>query len=272
MRCQLLSIAGMQTYGPHAQVLIADKGLERVQEWLYWRYYMKNRLDRFAKGQSPVEGDGTILTKTLLFATYPHDIKGIGVLSIRWDLPRVEDQWAYIKSVRRTRRLSGGAWMDPIGATDVLQDDITCWNGRPAWYTKIRLLGKRWILAIAHAPYDHNQAKKGTFEEFPGIDLATWPHWNPSSKTRAWEPREVYVIEGIPPSYHPYSKRVVYMDVTVPILYFAECYDKAGNFWKFIHYHYWPEKHHGFVVLLYYQGGTLTSSVVMPRCTMVCRA
>ena len=198
MRCQLLSIAGMQTYGPHAQVLIADKGLERVQEWFYWRYYMKNRLDRFAKGQSPVEGAGTILTKTLLFATYPHDIKGIGVLSIRWDLPRVEDQWAYIKSVRRTRRLSGGAWMDPIGATDVLQDDITCWNGRPAWYTKIRLLGKRWILAIAHAPYDHNQAKKGTFEEFPGIDLATWPHWNPSSKTRAWEPREVYVIEGIP--------------------------------------------------------------------------
>ena len=55
--------------------------------------------------------------------------------------------------------------MDPVGATDILQDDIACWSGRPSWYPKIKLLGKRWILAIAHTSHDWNEAKKGTLEE-----------------------------------------------------------------------------------------------------------
>ena len=231
---------GYNQRAPHAHVLIADKGLERVQKWFWLRYWMKDRLDRFARGLSPVEGDGSILTKTLLFAQYPYDIRGIGTLVIRYDNPKVEDQWAYIKSVRRTRRLSGGAWMDPVGATDVLQDDIACLNGRPSWYPKFRLLGKRWILAIAHSALDWDEKKVGTLDEFPGIDLRNWPHWNPSPKTRAWEPCEVWVVEGTPPPYHPYSKRVVYIETTVPLIYMADCYDKAGNYWKFIHYHWSP--------------------------------
>ena len=249
------STGGMTQKCPHAQILFGSSGVERIQRWFWLRYYMKNRLDRFARGLSPVEGDGSILTKTLLFAEYPRDIRGIGTFTIRYDNPKMEDQWVYIKSARRTRRLSGGAWMDPIGATDCLQDDLICWNARPSWYPKIRLLGKRWILALAHDPHDWNKAKKGTPEEFPGIDMATWPHWNPSPKTRAWEPREVYVIEGTPPPYHPYSKRVVYMDVTIPFIYMSDCYDKRGDFWKFIHYHAGPIiAKDGYMIIPYPQG------------------
>lgn len=214
-------------------LISADKGLESTQDWQFLRYYFKGRLG----GEHAVVGDSNVLTKTLFVATYPQDIKGLGTLTVRYDDPRVEDSWAYIKSARRVRRLSGGAWMDPIGGLDQLNDDIYIWNARPTWYPKIKLLGKRWILAISDARKGHNPAKKGTPEEWSSVDLKNWPHWNPVD---TWQPREVYVIEGTTPPEHPYSKKVVYMDVNYPRLYYAEAYDRKGDFWKFINFHTAP--------------------------------
>ncbi|MGH8806797.1 MAG: DUF1329 domain-containing protein [Noviherbaspirillum sp.] len=214
-------------------LISADKGLESTQDWLFLRYYFKGRLG----GDKPVVGDGNVLTKTLFVATYPQDIKGLGTLTVRYDDPRVEDSWAYIKSARRVRRLSGGAWMDPIGGLDYLNDDIYIWNARPTWYPKIKLLGKRWILAISDAKKGYNPSKKGTPEEWSSVDLKNWPHWNP---TDTWQPREVYVIEGTTPPEHPYSKKIVYMDVNYPRLYLGEVYDRKGEFWKFINFHTKP--------------------------------
>lgn len=211
----------------------ADKGLESTQDWQFLRYYFKGRLG----GDKPVVGDSNVLTKTLFVATYPQDIKGLGTLTVRYDDPRVEDSWAYIKSARRVRRLSGGAWMDPIGGLDQLNDDIYIWNARPTWYPKIKLVSKRWILAISDAKKGYNPAKKGTPEAWTSVDLKNWPHWNPVD---TWQPREVYVIEGTTPPEHPYSKKVVYMDVNYPRLYYAEAYDRKGDFWKFINFHTAP--------------------------------
>jgi hypothetical protein len=214
-------------------LISADKGLESAQDWTFRRYYFKGRLG----GSKPVVDDGTVLTKTLFVATAPHDIKGLGTLTVRYDDPRVEDSWAYIKSARRVRRLSGGAWMDPIGGLDQLNDDIYIWNARPTWYPKIKLLGRRWILAITDAKKGYHPEKKGTPEEWSTVDLKEWPHWNPAE---VWQPREVYVIEGTTPPGHPYSKKVVYMDVNYPRLYYAEAYDRKGEFWKFINFHTAP--------------------------------
>ena len=218
-------------YVPHSWLLIDSKsGLERVQDWFWLRYYLKGKL-----GPNPVEGDGKTLTRTLFFITYPFDLKGVGLFTVRWDDPKLEDTWVYVKSVRRTRRLSGGAWIDPVGGLDMLNDDIWILNARPSWYKQMKLLGKRRILAVAHDKINWNKAKKGTPEEFPSVDLKNAPYWNPSTII-GWEPREVYVIECVPPDRHPYSKRVVYMDTKYPVLYNGDCYDKRGNFWKYINY------------------------------------
>ena len=203
----------------------ADSGLESTQEWLFLRYYYKGRLG----GDKPVVGDGSVLTKTLFVATAPEDVKGIGTFTVRYDQSKFEDSWAYIKSARRTRRLSGGAWMDPVGGLDLLNDDIYVWNARPSLYPKARLLGKRWVLAITDAKLLHNAAKSGTPEEWPTANLKEAPHWN---LAQSWQPREVWVIEATPPAEHPYSKKIVYMDVHVPKMYMGEGYDKKGDFWK----------------------------------------
>jgi hypothetical protein len=207
-----------------------DKGLERTQHWFFIRYFMKNRL---TGNNVPVDGDGSEFSRTLLFATYPQDIRGLGTFTIRKDGPQVEDNWVYIKSARRTRRLPGGAWMDPIGGTDQLNDDIEIWNARPSWYKGYKYLGKRWILAVANGSRTWDESKKGTPEEFPAVDLANAPHWNMKDE---WEPREVHVIEATPPAEHPYSRKVVYMETQIPRIYFGEAYDKKGDFWKWFHF------------------------------------
>lgn len=207
-----------------------EKGLERQQNWFFMRYFMKNRLTGAA---APVDGDGSEFTRTLLFATYPQDIRGLGTYTIRYDGPQFEDQWVYIKNARRTRRLPGGAWMDPIGGTDQLNDDIEVWNARPSWYKSYKYVGKRWVLAIANGSQAWDESKKGTPEEFPTVDLANAPFWNPKDQ---WEPREVHVIEATPPAEHPYSRKTIYLDTQIPRVHFGEAYDRKGEFWKWFSY------------------------------------
>lgn len=203
-----------------------EKGLERVQRWTTTRYTMKNQ----AAKANPVEGDGTMVSKTLLYARAPFDIKGLGTFSIRHDSPQFDDNWAYIKSVRRTRRLSGGSWMDTM-VGDQLQDEYDIWNARPSWYPEIKVVGKRWVLAVVHTPLPVvAEDKKDSLDEFPRVDLKNKPFWNPVAE---WEPREVYVLEATPPEAHPYGKKVLYMETKFPRFYMGEYYDKTGQFWKF---------------------------------------
>ena len=209
------------------------KGVERVQRWQSRRYYMEGRLD----GGQPTVGDNTIAQKTYLFATSPHDIRGLGTFSIRYnqaDSKKPDDTWAYLKSVRRTRRLSGGAWMDPIGGTDQLYDDWDIWDAFPTKYQSNKLVGKRWVFAVAHSPdVSVDLSKRDSVDEFPSVGLKDAPYFFPA-KHIVWEPREVYVIEGAPPAEHPYSKKVVYMEVDFPRPYLGEMYDQRGEFWKFM--------------------------------------
>ncbi len=213
-----------------------DKGLERTQQGVLYRYFMKNRV---SGKNTPVDGDGTVFTNTLLYFTYPQDIKGVGLFTIRYDGPQLEDNWVYIKSARRTRRLPGGAWMDPIGGTDQLNDDIEIWNARPSWYKSFKYVGKRWILAVAHQSNSTDLSKKGTPDEWPTVDLKHAPYWNPLD---AWEPRQVHVIETVAPDEHPYSKKILYMDVDYPRIYMGEAYDKKGEFWKWFFFSGRPVK------------------------------
>lgn len=209
-----------------------EDGVERVQRWSSRRYYMEGRLD----GGPVQEGDGDIMQKTILVATSPQDIKGLGTFSIRYNDPsaqKPDDTWAYLKSVRRSRRLTGSAWMDPIGGTVQLYDDWDIWDAVPTKYESTKLKETRWVFAIAHSPeISVDLTKEGTPEEFPSVGLTEAPYYYPA-KHIEWEPREVFVVEGTPPDGHPYSKKIVYMEKDFPRPYLGEAYDQNGKFWKF---------------------------------------
>ncbi|MBL8477355.1 MAG: DUF1329 domain-containing protein, partial [Methyloversatilis sp.] len=88
--------------------------------------------------------------------------------------------------------------------------------------------------AIAHSPeisVDVKQPYTEPAKRFPRIGIEIPPHFNPAPDI-GWEPREVYVVEGIPPPEHPYSKKVVYMEVDFPRPYLGYAEDRKGEFWK----------------------------------------
>lgn len=172
-------------------------------------------------------GNGTIHKKALLGLTSPYDVAGLGLYQVQYNDGREDDVWAYVKAVRRIRRLSGAlAWTDSQPGLDLLNDDNQGIDGYPLWYKDFKMLGKRWILAVVHGP----SLNTDTRVMAERIDLSTPPYWNPINIE--WEPREVYVIDATTPDYHPYSKKVLYMDTQFPTNHRMEAYDKKGDLWR----------------------------------------
>jgi hypothetical protein len=169
-------------------------------------------------------GDGDIYRKVLIFNTFPQDVAGAGEYIQRYDDGRVDDSWAYIKSIRRVRRMSGDTWMDPIPGAVILNDDSGGLDSYPTWYKDYKFIKKQRILAVVHG-YTEGPHRKGDSM----VDLKNPPYWNP---VQVWEPREVYVIDAIPPDAHPYSRKRLYFDIEGNTPLFLEMYDKKGAFWK----------------------------------------
>ncbi len=171
----------------------------------------------------------------LLTLSKPYDLAGLGVYTKQYSSGKLDDAWVYVKSIRRTRRVAGGkSWMDPQPKMDLLNDDNQAVNAYPLWYQNWKLIEKRWILAVVNGP---SPKAKHNYNDY--VEQAT-PYWNPINVT--WEPREVYVIEAIPPAEHPYSKKVLYMDADYPFFYQSDLYDRKGDFWRLWRQTYSPTK------------------------------
>ncbi|MBE0577102.1 MAG: DUF1329 domain-containing protein [Desulfuromonadales bacterium] len=161
----------------------------------------------------------------LLTLSKPYDLAGLGIYTKQYSSGKLDDAWVYVKSIRRTRRVAGGkSWMDPQPKMDLLNDDNQGVNAYPLWYQSWKLLGKRWILAVVTGP---SPKDKHNYNDY--VEQAP-PFWNQTNVT--WEPREVYVVEAIPPAEHPYSKKILYMDAEYPFFYQSDLYDRKGAFWR----------------------------------------
>ena len=224
-------VGDVSSVAKFTQLLIDGKSgihAELVAE--FTRLNMKGRLT----GNATSLGDNNESARQLLFFKAPSEVKGIGTYSVMYDSNKVPDVWAYVPAVRRTRRLSGGAWMDPVGSTDQLQDDLDGFNARPCWYPDYKLLGKRWVLAAANSKLDvWNSKAAAAADKYPTLDQSA-PHWNLNDN---FEPREVYVVEAITPPQHPYSKKILYIETEYPRVHYVEAYNRKGEFWKFIELH-----------------------------------
>ena len=196
-----------------------------------YRFRMRGRYT----GQEPTLGNGSEHIRLVLALSKPYDVAGLGIFQVQYADGRPDDVSVYVKSLRRVRRVSGsGAWMDPQPQMDLLNDDNQGIDAWPLWYNNFKLVEKRWILAVMHAP-DPNLPH----ELKDRLDMQP-PYWNPINV--AWEPREVYVIEATPPAEHPYGKKVLYMETSFPTFVLSEIYDKKGRFWRLWRQSYAPIK------------------------------
>ena len=226
-----LSVRHLTNRSYFAWILVDGKtGLERIQDWGFKRMWMKGRYGLDRPGHI---GDGSIYYKSLTVATGPQDIKGIGTLTIRYDTGQVDDSWAYIRDVRRVRRLSGGSWMDPIGSTDWLNDDFDIFGAYPTWYRDYKLVGKAKQLVLGHSDMDLGSMDAETPQgKFATFNLTDAPYWNP---TETWEARDVYIVEAVTPDGHPYSRKIGYFDAGIWQPYHGFTFDRQGSFNKWIY-------------------------------------
>jgi hypothetical protein len=215
-----------------AMITFNSSGYESSQTWVFDR--IRNR-GRLGEKSTTVDGDDW-LTKTFFVGEAPQDIKGTGTFSTRYDVPgKLQEQFVYIKSARRVRRLSGNNWMDPLAGFDLLYDDQYVYDARPSQYLHNKLIGKRWILGATDVTLKRDASKAGTAGEWPIIDSKDAPYWN---IVAPMTPREVWVVEGVPPPEHPYGKKVMYIDAKLYNIYRGEIYDKKGEPWRSIDYYF----------------------------------
>ena len=177
-------------------------------------------------------GDGKIHQKLLVFNLAPQDISGTGAYIQRYEDGRGDDSWAYVKSIRRVRRGSGGTWMNPIPGTDLANDESACFSAFPTWYPKYTYIGKQWVLGVMNG-----KAGVGS-PPLALVDTKTPPYWNPIKQP--WEPREVYVVDIATPEEHPSSRRRIYYGIKDNVILMCEMYDKKGSLWKFFPLTYAP--------------------------------
>lgn len=191
---------------------------------------------RYGENTEP-EGLPNEHARFLLVLTAPYDIAGIGVVNRQFSDGKDDQGYVYVRALRRTRRTPGGkSWIDPQPKMTILNDDSQGLQGNPLWYSGWKCLGKKHVLATVDMP-DLNYANKlGEIDEW--VDTKNAPHWN--YKNTKWQPREVFVLEGTPPDYHPYGKKVLYMDASAPFFLQGEFYDKKDSLWRIWQTRYSP--------------------------------
>jgi hypothetical protein len=148
----------------------------------------------------------------------PFDLKGVGSVGNRYiDPAKQDDQWLYLPSLRRVRRLSTAQRSDALFGQDTDVDSYYGYSGHIAWMDW-KYLGEKTILACMHGEHYPVKWAEGA---------ADWAFDD------VWEKRNVYVIEGISklPQY-AYSKRVIFIDKESWVVPYSDIYDRAGELWK----------------------------------------
>ncbi len=203
------------------------RGLQRQMGMRFARLQLVGRIS-----EPYTLGDGTVAKYETGAFRFPNDLKGIGTVTVQYTDGRLPDVYAYLKMVRRVRRLSSSAWADPISATDILVDEQFGMNADPVWYQSFKLLSKRKILAVVHSLSNGaNEKANDPQQRYPLVRMNEAPYWN---FNEAWEPRDVWEVEAIPPKTHLVSKKVQYYDADPYMggLPWQDYYDRGGKFWR----------------------------------------
>jgi hypothetical protein len=204
--------------GHKAQYYLGKGKFERVLTGRYKRVLMTGRVDladqgyqlegRWAKGAEYRDYQGF---------TAPFDITGTAFLIQRYNDPhRTDDSWAYIPSLRRVRRISVEVKADSLLGTDLTLEDFYCFHGRILEH-EWEYMGTAKLLAVARSRY-----RESVF----GGDMGIVP-------IDDWALRTMDVVKVTPKwKGHPYSYKVMMLDLDTNQCYYAEAYDKAGKTWK----------------------------------------
>jgi Protein of unknown function (DUF1329) len=157
------------------------------------------------------------------------------------DPSRLQENYVFLPSLRRSLRLSSAARCAPVLGTDYINDDG---GWMPTNFTVVYLGEKKLLVPIM----DRKKAYEGTSYAGGGKTApGTFPGWPKASAVDHWELRPHYIIDLRPLPIlgnYCYSHRIFYVDkqTNISILAGNENYDRAGKLYKLLWGTYPPYK------------------------------
>lgn len=145
----------------------------------------------------------------------PYDLRGMVNLVHRYDDPvKADDQWMYITSLRRVRRMSSSQRWDKLpGGNDITYDSATGFQGKPTNYDW-KYLGRKLLLSGRHARHMLME-----IEDKPGGTMADQYYQRVNTK----------IVEFVPRIVSSVSRAVMYLDPETWIAYYVDYFDKRGR-------------------------------------------
>ena len=206
---------------PYVGHFMGPRGDERSIGGAWTSIQWVARTDVEPLGSFQPNPDG-IEHKETIFQTYPFELKGTSILTVRFmDPKKADNMWIYVASLRRIRRMSASQRCDTYIGSDFIYDDFggMSWKGETADY-KLLEEKEMWIGMnnVDSIPYSKGKPYPQRIAE----DL---------------EKRPCYIVEvkHHDPNY-VYGRRVVYIDKETYTPVMTDVYDTKGNFWKSIVY------------------------------------
>ncbi len=204
--------------------------LEKTIQGTWDRLYTTSREHVDPKPHIP--GQERFLFKQLFLMKSPFDLRGFANVQYRYyDQSKIDDSFAYIPALRRTRRLSAGQRYDTFVGTDWTLGDARQFDD-PLLHWDFKVLRQKPMLGVMHAEYPVYGI---------GAKDAVYVPLDAGKFARAkWELRpDVYIIEAIPrdPN-HVYSKKLMTMDPEIWKGLYTQTFDRQGKLWRTVQ-NYW---------------------------------
>lgn len=197
--------------------IVSSAGRERKLGLNYTRLAYQDRLRVDPKPSIP--SASKVEMKEISGFTYPEDIAGMALLTVRYQDPsHGDDGWMYIPTIRRVRRISVAQRGDSSGGMDFTWDDWRGFSGKVSDYSW-KLIGKEKMIVPFHAPMN-NPRNKGFLLNSDDI---------------RYELRTVWVVEGVNVDKdYVYSRRRMYLDADSYDIPAFVLWDRRGALWKYI--------------------------------------
>ena len=203
-------------YSPSFVYQIDKKGHERKikSEMLVYK-----EMERVVVPPIPAVPGSNVRVRWRLNTLAPYDVKGIATLLIRYQDEQVnaDQQWIYIPTLKRTRRMSTAQKGDTWAGTDLTYDDFLVERVMDFTY---KVIDFKEMLIVSYCDMD---CINNVFRKRQGFKIYNMPV----------EFQQIYAIETVSknPAYH-YGKMVFYIDPEYWQVNLKECFDVKMELWK----------------------------------------
>jgi hypothetical protein len=205
---------------------------KRIKIWLHTNSFM-------GRAAGPIANPESLRDTSMTNVLEPQDVDGVAGLGKRPNGWTDQDQqWFYVPSTRRVRRVNAATRSDPVAGLDIFGDDLNCYAGKVEYY-KWKIIGEGNILAPVLSPNPLPQKKLTDTRSEVEIPYFKGAYETPGAKGAPWLivenlqmiPRPVWIIEGQSEDpYYNFGKVIMYMDKDMYRIWWKLVHNRAGEY------------------------------------------